>query len=419
MALITTDGLEGALREILETVQRQSIEIANLRAEVGQHATRGEVAELSRALGARLGALEGRVERLEEETCLSIPLEVLMDAAPESEGGSGGGASGASSGSARVPLSRYVAAHHAHLRLLHQRAHEALATRGELAAARSEAAEAVAGLAARVAEERAPREALAALSGAMGSVQEELTAAQGVLATKADRSDLARAGALLADLSSYAAFKASAGAELRELGVRTEEHRSALDRSLESVAKLSAVVQALAGSCAGKADAREVGALGAALERLGGDVARRALGEDVRALSAAVSGAAGRAAGLEAGAREAARTGAEERRALEARVGGLVAAARSDAAGAVAALRAEVDAVRQDVEARAYVTSLEATDETVAELSERLELAHRKTDVALRFVDWVRLRPPPPPPRCSTRKRGKRTSTMRALWSGT
>jgi hypothetical protein len=28
----------------------------------------------------------------------------------------------------------------------------------------------------------------------------------------------------------------------------------------------------------------------------------------------------------------------------------------------------------------------------VAELGERLELAHRKTDVALRFVDWVRLR---------------------------
>lgn len=389
MALIATDGLEGALREILETVQRQTVEISNLRAEVGQHATRGEVAELSRSLGARLASLEGRLERLEEETSLSIPLEVLMDTAAEAES-NGGGGGGAAAGSARVPLSRYVAAHHAHLRLLHARAHEALATRAELASARAEAAEALAGVASRVAEERAPREALAALSAAMGSVQEELSAAQGVLATKADRSDLARAGALLADLSSYAGFKAAAAGDLRELGARTEEHRAALDRSLESVAKLSAVVQALAGSCAGKADARDVGALGAALERLGADVARRALGEDVRALSTAVAGAAGRAAGLEAGARDAARASAEERRALEARVGGLVAAARGEAAAANAALRSELAAVRADVDARSYVTSLEATDEAVAELAERLELAHRKTDVALRFVDWVR-----------------------------
>ena len=212
---------------------------------------------------------------------------------------------------------------------------------------------------------------------------------QGSVATKVDRSDLSRLAAVAAELSTYAAFKASSGSDIKELGLRTEEHRAALDRNLESVAKLSAVVQALAGACAAKAEAREVAHLTAGLERVAADVARRAGAEDVRALTTALSGVSGRAAGLEAGAREAARAAAEERRALEARLGASLAGLRSELASSAGALRQELGGGREEVEARAYVTSLEATDEALAEAEARLALCHRKTDVALRFIDWV------------------------------
>jgi hypothetical protein len=229
------------------------------------------------------------------------------------------------------------------------------------------------------------------MSTALSSLQEELSAVQGSCATKVDRSDLGRMAAVAAELSTYSSFKASAGSDIKELGIRTEEHRAALDRNLESVAKLSAVVQALAGSCAGKAENRDLASLAATCDRMAADLTRRADVEDVRALSTALSGVSGRAAGLEAGAREAARAAAEERRALESRVSSSIAGVRGELGSLATALRAEIGGVREEVEARAYVTSLEATDEALQEAEAKLELAHRKTDVALRFIDWVGL----------------------------
>lgn len=289
---------------------------------------------------------------------------------------------------ARIPIARYITAHHTHLRHLH-RTLDLAATRGELAGVRREGEEALARALRGVEEERASKEVVGQVSQAMSALQEEVSAVQGSLATKVDRSDVSRMAAIAAELNSYATFKASASSDMRELGVRTEEHRAALDRSLESLAKLSAVVQALAGSCAGKADGRELATLSNTLERLVGEVGRRALTEDVRALSTSLSTVVGRTAGLEASAKEVSRAGMEERRALEARVGSEIAKVRGEVASAVEAGRRDVGSVREEVSARAYVTSLEATDEALAEAEARLELAHKKADVALRFIDWV------------------------------
>jgi len=241
-----------------------------------------------------------------------------------------------------------------------------------------------------VSEERAPREVLGQVTEAMSSLQEELSAVQGSLATKVDRSDVSRIAAIAAELNSYAGFKTSTSSDLRELGARTEEHRAALDRSLESLAKLSAVVQALAGSCSGKAESKELAQLSGSLERLVGEVGRRALTEDVRALSTSLSTVSGRTAGLEASAKESNRLASEERRATEARCSASIAGVRADVAAALEAAKRDLASVREDVASRAYVTSLEATDESLAEAESRLDLLNKKADVALRFIDWVR-----------------------------
>ena len=410
MSLIGTEGLEGALREILETLQRQSVEISNFKSDLASRASRGDIHELERRLYARLSLLEGRVDRLEADTSVSLPLDVLLqqealsssasaasaaassDMDSSSSSSSPSAASAAASGVlARIPVARYIAAHHSHLRQLH-RSLDAAATRADVEALRAEAGEALRAALGSVADERAPRDTVQQLASALSGVQEELSAVQGSVATKVDRSDLTRLAAIASDLTSYAAFKASSGADIRELGLRTEEHRAALDRNLESVAKLSAVVQALAGACAAKAEARELAHVAGALERLGSEVSRTASLEDLRSLTTALSAVSGRAAGLEAGAKEAARGAAEERRALEARLGSSLSALRGELGSTAGALRAEVSGVREEVEARAYVTSLEATDEALAQAEARLDLCHRKTDVALRFIDWVRVK---------------------------
>jgi hypothetical protein len=466
MSLIGTEGLEGALREILETLQRQSMEISNFKSDLASRASRGDIHELERRLYARLSLLEGRVDRLEADTSVSLPLDVLlqqealsssasaasaaassdMDSSSSSSSSPSAASAAASGVLARIPVARYIAAHHSHLRQLH-RSLDAAATRADVEALRAEAGEALRAALGSVADERAPRDTVQQLASALSGVQEELSAVQGSVATKVDRSDLTRLAAIASDLTSYAAFKASSGADIRELGLRTEEHRAALDRNLESVAKLSAVVQALAGACAAKAEARELAHVAGALERLGSEVSRTASLEDLRSLTTALSAVSGRAAGLEAGAKEAARGAAEERRALEARLGSSLSALRGELGSTAGALRAEVSGVREEVEARAYVTSLEATDEALAQAEARLDLCHRKTDVALRFIDWVRVRAamqlvrdaqctfPPSfslthththarthalaPSRASSLTRARPTSTMLPPWSGT
>lgn len=77
MSLISTEGLESALREILDRLAKQSQDISNLRTELSNAATRSEVQALEKAISTRIGSLERRIDRLELETSLDIPLDVL------------------------------------------------------------------------------------------------------------------------------------------------------------------------------------------------------------------------------------------------------------------------------------------------------------------------------------------------------
>jgi hypothetical protein len=61
---------------------------------------------------------------------------------------------------------------------------------------------------------------------------------------------------------------------------------------------------------------------------------------------------------------------------------------RAEYAEALANLKNELESLRKEADARAYITSLEATDETVSSLSQEVELHSRKLDVVLKFVDW-------------------------------
>jgi hypothetical protein len=61
---------------------------------------------------------------------------------------------------------------------------------------------------------------------------------------------------------------------------------------------------------------------------------------------------------------------------------------RTESAESVAKLKGELESIRKEADARAYITSLEATDESVASLSQQVDLHDRKLEVALRFIDW-------------------------------
>lgn len=352
MSLISTDGLESSLREILEAVARQSTELKNLRAEVSACATRADVSTVQREISARLSSVEARLDRLEAETHLDLPFDAALGIARES---SEGGVVGASV-DARVPLSRFVLAHDASLRAL-TRASELAATREELAASSRMASDALRDAGLRAAEDFASRSALDASAAAVSAQSAELAALQGVVATKVDRGEWAAVQAVAADVAGFGGFRAAAGAELRELGARSDEHRAALDRSLESTAKLSAVVQALAGATAQKADARELRGLSASVEHIAAELGRAASADDLRMASNALASVTARATALEAASREITRAAADDRRAVDARVQAAAASLRADIAGAAAKFEQQCVLERSIFSVRARASS--------------------------------------------------------------
>lgn len=76
MSLIATDRLDAALTEILHQLQRQAAEINNLRGDISERVTRTELQSFERAVGDRMASLERRIEQLEAETALDIPLDM-------------------------------------------------------------------------------------------------------------------------------------------------------------------------------------------------------------------------------------------------------------------------------------------------------------------------------------------------------
>lgn len=253
---------------------------------------------------------------------------------------------------------------------------------------RRDADEALTSAIAAVGDEKAPRDAVTALQSTAAALQDQVTALQGMMAVKVDRSEMARINAIGAEVAGYASFKTAALADLRELGSRSEEHRAALDRSLESVTKLSAVVQALASNVASKADGKDVATLAAQLDRLSIEMGGLVAQEDFHSLSAVVSNSSSRVSTLENNIKDVMRSASEDRSTAESRLSSTAANLRSEWAAIAEALRREVNLLKDEVEARAYATSLQVTDENIAGLNSRMELITRKVEVALRFIDW-------------------------------
>lgn len=103
-------------------------------------------------------------------------------------------------------------------------------------------------------ETMTPREAFAMLHAAHTANAESLSALSGSVATKVDRSELLRLQAVAADLEGWAAWKRAASDDLRNLARGGEEQRGALESTVASLSRLSAVLQATGEAVQGKAD---------------------------------------------------------------------------------------------------------------------------------------------------------------------
>lgn len=287
----------------------------------------------------------------------------------------------------RIPISRYVASHGAHLARL-QRSTELAATRTELTQAKEDTAAAIHAALNLVADERASRDAVLQLADAQDALHREVTALQGVVSTCIPRSELLHIKSVAAELQTFAGWKAAAAADLADLQVRTGEHREAVDLNRDSLSKLSAVVQALAGQTASKAEGAALDRLAAVVDRLGSEVQQRATTEEVRRVSAAVASVSTRAGALEAGAEAATARAAADKGELQAAIAAASSTLREEAGRAAARVASELDGLREEIEARAYVSSLAATDESVGELRSAADTLQRQLEVAMRFIDW-------------------------------
>ena len=343
------------MREILLQLKSQADEIASLKANNNTLATRSEVTDLERKMDARFSALEKRVEQLERDTILDSSIIRAHDSRLET-------------------TSRLIA--------------ETLATRTELESLRSFASDQLNDAVTKLSDERASREAVVELQRSHEASQSQLGAMQGVLATKVDRAEIIALRSVAAELQTFSIFKTAASGDLRELSQRTDENRAALNRSLESVAKLSAGVQSLATSVATKADRVLVDKLGEDVSRLASEILLRTTLTETEAMKEAHVDALSRVLSIEHSVKSVENSITDSSKIIEGNITKSTSGLRAEYAEAVTSLRREIESLRKEADARAYITSLEATDEAVTSLSQEVELHSRKLDVVLKFVDW-------------------------------
>jgi hypothetical protein len=240
----------------------------------------------------------------------------------------------------------------------------------------------------QVGDERAARATVDQLSATADALAAQLSAMQGMLHTKVDRAEVVKLQATAAELGTFSTWKSQTSHSVSDLEVRLGSTRSALDKGLESVVKLSGTVQALASTAGSKADSKDVSALQLAQNRLASDVSTRALTSDLRETQSNVASVGGRVSTVEGGLKEFIRQAAEDKRAGEGRLAASAATLRHEISTLSETLQREVSRLADEVDARAYVTAVEATDETVSTVRGTVEVLDRKVGVALRFIDW-------------------------------
>lgn len=124
------------------------------------------------------------------------------------------------------------------------------------------------------------------------------------------------------------------------------------------------------------------------LDALTAVVASKASADDLHATRACHVALASRTDALEAGVAALEAALASRHGEMVAHVQAVAEAAGKDLAASAARLREEAAALRADVDTRAYVTALEATDESVASLSSNVSALASRVDVCLRFIEW-------------------------------
>jgi len=254
---------------------------------------------------------------------------------------------------------------------------------------------AVAGLEARaearlaaVADGCATRGALAALTAATTALSESLTATQGVVSTKVDRADLLRLQTTAAELASFAEWKAATAAGLADVSSRAADTRTALDAAVDSIATLSNVTNALAASLDAKADGGALDAVAASATAAARVAADAAPASALAGVAAGLAAMTHRVGAVEVGLAGAAVAVTDAAAAAAARADEVAAASAAGLAAAPRERRRERAAARADTASRAYVVSLEATDENVTAAQAALDALASKVEVCLRFVEW-------------------------------
>ena len=362
------------MREILLQLRSQADEIASLKANSNTYAMKSDIVERERKMDVRFSALEKRIEQLERETAVDSSLTLDENLLSNS--------------SERIPIARFIRAHDSRLEKTTRLIAETLATRSELESIRSLAAEQLNDAVTKLCDERASREAVVELQRSHEASQSQLGAMQGVLATKVDRAEIIALRSVAAELQTFSIFKTAATGDLRELSQRTDENRAALNRSLESVAKLSAGVQSLATTVATKADRAFVNKLEEETSRLASEILLRATLIETEAMKEAHKDAVSRVSSIENSLTSVKHSITDASMTTENNINKSASGLRAEYAEALANLKNELESLRKEADARAYITSLEATDETVSSLSQEVELHSRKLDVVLKFVDW-------------------------------
>lgn len=340
--LIATDALEAAIGGLIKTVQKQQVDIQALRAELQDF----RAADKETTLVARVATLERQLDELRRDVSVSVSShteQTYMEA-----------------GTQRMSIAGFVAAHHDALRTLEARMARVAVLDEKVSSLPNE-----------LGQHFASKEGFRQLQAAQQALSDGVAALQGVVASKADRSDLLRLSSAASELATFAEWKTGTSEAVTDLRAGYGEVRGGVDRSLETIARLSGVVHSLTAAAASKADAGDLRALSQAVDGL-----RASLDADVASTRRIVSEAAARLAAVE---------GSQE--ALRLR-GDAAAADLSQLHGAAQAMQQELATLRAAVDSRAPASAVASASAEVTTLRLAVTELAARTQTCLRFVEW-------------------------------
>lgn len=266
-------------------------------------------------------------------------------------------------GTRTMSIAAFVARHHQALRDLEARASRSITI--------DQLERQVTGAKSELLQTFASKDGLRQLQGAQEALSDALAAVQGMVAAKADRSDILRLGAAATELMAFSDWKADAAKQLAELRASSLEARSGVDKAVDSLGRLSGVIQTLSAAVGARAVISDVRDIAARVDQL-----HAAFESERDSNQRSAVAVASRLEGMEG-----------KQHALSAHFDIFdrdAAALRS----AVTELRSELSFLRSAVDSRAPAASLAAADNELRALRAGIGELARKVDVSLRFIQW-------------------------------